>query len=125
MLHWTLTFVENIISNTTQEANQTTELWEVTTPEITTEAFVTTMPPSTCVRTRPKPTATTPLGAALTGQPLQIGRTFITFCACRVASTSPAPAAARGLRVVRSAMSVAFFTDSFDRSRVLADLSCS
>ena len=27
----------------------------------------------------------------LTGQPLQIGRTFITFCACRVASTSPAP----------------------------------
>ena len=39
------TFVDNIISNTTQEANQTTELWEVTTPEITTEAFVTTMPP--------------------------------------------------------------------------------
>lgn len=39
------TIVEEIIVNTTQEANETTESWEVTTAEITTEAFATTMPP--------------------------------------------------------------------------------
>jgi hypothetical protein len=39
------TLVQKIIANTTQETNETTESWEVTTVEITTEAFATTMPP--------------------------------------------------------------------------------